>query len=163
MINLKEQDVEKALPTGENYDDWSVHVGQHRVWAYTLYTWYNRLVNKKYANFRISFEVANPTVLTCVSGLRKTELTTSSAMKFPYLSERLEDWNYDWPIQREVLLSFKLLFIPRVLSWDDVPKCISGVSLAKGSFSRHWIHTVESVRSEAPWSACASPTWLGWS
>lgn len=61
MINLKEQDVEKALPTGENYDDWSVHVGQHRVWAYTLYTGYNRLGNKKYANFRISFEVANPT------------------------------------------------------------------------------------------------------
>ena len=61
MINLKEQDVEKALPTGESYDDWTVCVDRRRVRAYTLYTGHNRLGNKKYANFCISFEIANPT------------------------------------------------------------------------------------------------------
>lgn len=65
-LDLKEQDkveylVEKALPTGESYDDWTVLVDHHRVLAYTLYTGYNRIGNKKYANFGISFEVVNPT------------------------------------------------------------------------------------------------------
>jgi len=53
--------VEKALPTGEEYDDWTVCVDQYYVRAYTLYTGYNRIGNKKYANFCISFEVVNPT------------------------------------------------------------------------------------------------------
>lgn len=52
--------VEKVLPTGESYDDWTVCVDHHCVKAYTLYTGYNKLGNKKYANFGISFEVANP-------------------------------------------------------------------------------------------------------
>ena len=65
-LDLKEQDkveylVEKALPTGDSYDDWTVLVDHHRVRAYTLYTGYNRIGNKKYANFCISFEVVNPT------------------------------------------------------------------------------------------------------
>lgn len=65
-LDLKEQDkveylVEKVLPTGESYDDWTVLVDHHRVRAYTLYTGYNRIGNKKYANFGISFEVVNPT------------------------------------------------------------------------------------------------------
>lgn len=64
-LDLKEQDkveylVEKALPTGDSYDDWAVLVDHHRVRAYTLYTGYNKLGNKKYANFCVSFEVANP-------------------------------------------------------------------------------------------------------
>ena len=63
--NLKERNkveylVEKALPTGDSYDDWTVIVDHHRVRAYTLYTGYNRIGNKKYANFCVSFEVANP-------------------------------------------------------------------------------------------------------
>ena len=42
-LDLKEQDkveylVEKALPTGDSYDDWAVLVDHHRVRAYTLYT-----------------------------------------------------------------------------------------------------------------------------
>ena len=53
--------VEKFLPIGEEYDDWTVCVDHHRVKAYTLYTGYNKLGNKKYANFCISFEIANPT------------------------------------------------------------------------------------------------------
>ena len=61
MVNLKEQDVKKALPMGESYDGWTVYASQHRVRAYTLYTGHNRLGNKKYANFCISFEIANPT------------------------------------------------------------------------------------------------------
>ena len=65
-LDLKEQDkveylVEKALPTGDSYDDWTVLVDHHRVRAYTLYTGFNRIGNKKYANFCISFEVVNPT------------------------------------------------------------------------------------------------------
>ena len=65
-LNLKEQNeveylVERALPTGENYDDWTVCIDHHRVKAYTLYTGYNKLGNKKYANFGISFDVVNPT------------------------------------------------------------------------------------------------------
>ena len=65
-LDLKKQDkveylVEKALPTGDSYDDWTVLVDHHRVRAYTLYTGYNRIGNKKYANFCISFEVVNPT------------------------------------------------------------------------------------------------------
>ena len=52
--------VEKVHPTGEIYDDWTVCVDHHCVKAYTLYTGYNKLGNKKYANFGISFEVANP-------------------------------------------------------------------------------------------------------
>lgn len=64
-LDLKEQGkveylVEKALPTGDSYDDWAVLVDHHRVRAYTLYTGYNKLGNKKYANFCVSFEVANP-------------------------------------------------------------------------------------------------------
>lgn len=58
-LDLKEQDkveylVEKALPTGDSYDDWAVLVDHHRVRAYTLYTGYNKLGNKKYANFCVS-------------------------------------------------------------------------------------------------------------
>jgi len=41
MVNLKEQDVKKALPMGEIYDGWTVCVSQHRVRAYTLYTGHN--------------------------------------------------------------------------------------------------------------------------
>jgi len=59
MSYLKEL-VKKALPTGESYDDWIVHVGHNRIWTYTLYTGYNKLGNKKYANLRISFEKTNP-------------------------------------------------------------------------------------------------------
>lgn len=65
VLNFKEQGrveclVEKSLPTGEEYDDWTVCVDQYYVRAYTLYTGYNKLGNKKYANFRISFKIANP-------------------------------------------------------------------------------------------------------
>ena len=64
-LNFKEQGrveclVEKFLPIGEEYDDWTVFVDQYYVRAYTLYTGYNKLGNKKYANFRISFKIANP-------------------------------------------------------------------------------------------------------
>lgn len=64
-LNLKEKNeveylVKKVLPMGESYDDWTVLVDHHCVKAYTLYTGYNKLGNKKYANFCVSFEVENP-------------------------------------------------------------------------------------------------------
>ena len=37
MSYLKEL-VKKALPTGESYDDWIVHVGHNRIWTYTVPT-----------------------------------------------------------------------------------------------------------------------------
>ena len=52
--------IKNTLPKGKNYDDWTVLVGRHRVKAYTLYTGYNKNGNKKYANFCVSFEIANP-------------------------------------------------------------------------------------------------------
>ena len=66
MLNFKEQGkveylVENTLPTDEKYDDWAVSVDCYGVRAYTLYTGYNKLGNKKYANFCVSFKVADPT------------------------------------------------------------------------------------------------------
>ena len=52
--------IKESLPTGENYDSWTVHAKGSCVIANTLYTGNNYLGKKKFANIEIVFDVSSP-------------------------------------------------------------------------------------------------------
>lgn len=100
VLNLKEKNeveylVKKVLPMGESYDDWTVLVDHQRVKAYTLYTGYNKLGNKKYANFCVSFEVANPANISVDYGDNTSDVR-----------EWIEDNGIDHIVCEDVLAAF---------------------------------------------------------
>lgn len=58
--NELESVVKESLPTGENYDSWTIRVKGSHVIANTLYTGNNKLGKKKFANIEIVFDVSSP-------------------------------------------------------------------------------------------------------
>ena len=61
--NELESVVKEFLPTGENYDSWTIRVKGSCVIANTLYMGNNNLGKKKFANIEIVFDVSSPSDL----------------------------------------------------------------------------------------------------
>ena len=58
--NKIESIIKDSLPTGENYDSWTIRVKGSCIIANTLYTGKNNLGKKKFANIEIVFDVSSP-------------------------------------------------------------------------------------------------------
>ena len=93
--NKLESVIKDSLPTGENYDSWTVYAKGSHIIANTLYAGNNNLGKKKFANIEIVFDVSSP-----------SDVNVSYADNSIEIREWIEENEIDNIVRRDVVNRF---------------------------------------------------------